>query len=86
MTYANSQSYDVAGLEFKTRDLDSSVLFFFSSNFLFYIEIEPIANVLIFSGEQWRKPAIHIHVSILSQPLFHPGCLMTMGRVPCALQ
>ena len=29
MTCANSQSYDVAGLEFKTRDLDSSVLFFF---------------------------------------------------------
>jgi len=36
-------------------------------NFLFYIGVELINNVVIVSGEQWRDSAIHTHVSILPQ-------------------
>ena len=41
-----------------------SILFF---NFLFYIGVYPINNVVIVSGGQQMNSAIHIHVSILSQ-------------------
>ena len=39
-------------------------------NFLFRIRVYPVNNVVVVSGEQWRDSAIHIHVSILPQPLF----------------
>ena len=39
--------------------------FFFFFNFLFYIGIQPINNIVIVSGEHQRDSAICIHVSIL---------------------
>ena len=40
---------------------------------------------MIISGEQQRDSAIHTHVSILLQtPPTHPGCHITLSRVPCA--
>ena len=47
---------------------------------------QPINNVVIVSGEQRRDSAIHIHVSILPQAPSHPGCHVTLCRVPCAVQ
>ena len=38
-------------------------------NFLFYIEVQLIHNVVIASGGQQRDSAIYIHVSILPQKL-----------------
>ena len=43
-------------------------------------------HVVIFSGEQQRDTAIHIHVSLLSQDPSHPGGHITLSRVPCAIQ
>ena len=43
--------------------------FFLILSFLFYIEVYPINNVMIVSGEQWRDSAMHIYVSILPQTL-----------------
>ena len=40
---------------------------------------------LIFSGEQRRDSAIHIHVSILPQTLPPPVYHITVSRVPCAV-
>ena len=37
------------------------------------------------SGEQLRSSAIHICVSILQSPS-HPGCHMTLSRLPCAAE
>ena len=37
----------------------------FLKNFLFYIGVEPINNVVVVSGGQWRNSATHIHVFIL---------------------
>ena len=42
-----------------------SLLFLVFLNFLFYIRVQPINNVVTVSGEQQRDSAIHIHVSIL---------------------
>ena len=42
-------------------------------------------SVLIVSGEQRRDSAIHIHVCILPQTPSHPGCHITLSRVPCAI-
>ena len=41
-------------------------------------------SVVIVSGEQQRDSAIHIHVSILPQTPSHPGCHITLSKVPCA--
>ena len=47
-----------------------TLLYFFFFNFLFYIGVQPINNVVIVSGEHQRDSAICIHVSILpSTPL-----------------
>ena len=43
-------------------------------------------TMLIVSGEQWRDSAIHTHVSIPPQITSHPGCHITLSRVPCAEQ
>ena len=45
----------------------ANFLVFLKRNFLFYIEVQPINNITIVSGEQQRDSAIYIHVSILSQ-------------------
>ena len=36
-------------------------------NFLFYIGVYPLSNVVIVSGGEQRDAAIHVHVSILPQ-------------------
>ena len=41
-------------------------------NYLFYIGVEPINNVVIVLGGQQRDSAIHIHVSILPKAPFPP--------------
>ena len=38
-------------------------------NFLLCIDVSPVNNVVVVSGEQLRDSATHIHVSILPQPL-----------------
>ena len=59
----------------------------FSLNFLFYVGVQPINNVVMASGGQPRDSAKHIHVSpFLPKLHFHPGCHVTLGRVPCAVQ
>ena len=45
-------------------------LLFFHFNFLFYIGIYLINNIVIVSSEQQRDAAIHIHVSISLQVPF----------------
>ena len=47
------------------------------------IEVQPINNAVIASGEQWRDSAVHIHVSIFPQTPSHP-----LGNFsqPCASQ
>ena len=44
--------------------------FFFFFNFLSYIGVQSINNIVIVSGGQQRDSAIHIHVSILPQTPF----------------
>ena len=61
-------------------------LFLFLKNFLFCIGIESINNAVVVSSKQQRDLIIHIHVSILPELLSHPGCHITLSRVPCALQ
>ena len=50
----------------------TNVVFFL--NFLFCIGLLPMNNAVIFSDEQRRDSAIHIHVSILPRPFSHLGC------------
>ena len=42
-------------------------LLYFLLNFLFYIGVQPINNVVTVSGAQRRDSAVHIYVSILLQ-------------------
>ena len=44
-------------------------------NFLFYIRLELINNVVLVSGMQQRDSAIHIHVAILFQILSPTMCI-----------
>ena len=44
--------------------------FFLFFNFLFYIGVELINNVVLVSGVQQSDSVIHVHVSILFQILF----------------
>ena len=41
-------------------------------------------KVVMVSGGQQRDSAIHMHVSLLLQLLSHPGCHITLSRVPYA--
>ena len=61
------------------------LLFFNVLNKTLFIEVKPINNVVIVSGGQQRDSAIHIHVSILPRLFSHPGCHITLSRVPCAI-
>ena len=54
-------------------------------NFLFCIGVQLINNAVIISGGEQKDSAIYIHVSILSQAPPHPGCHITLRRVPCAI-
>ena len=47
-----------------------SSVFFFFFNFLFYIRVKLINNVVLVSGVQQSDSVIHIHVSLLFQILF----------------
>ena len=49
-------------------DINHSKIFFL--NFLFYIGVQLINNVVLVSGVQQSDSVIHIHVSILFQILF----------------
>ena len=55
-------------------------------NFLFYIQVELINNVVIVSGGQQRDSATHVHVAILPQTPLNPGYHIALNRVPCAMQ
>ena len=50
--------------------LKYGVVSFFFFNFLFYIGVQLINNVVLVSGVQQSDSVIHIHVSILFQILF----------------
>ena len=41
-------------------------------------------SVVIVSDVQGRDSAIHMHVFVLSELLSHPGCHITLSRVPCS--
>ena len=64
----NSNALNIYSLLYQAGD--PFVLLFFFFNFLFYIGIQPINNIVIVSGEHQRDSAICIHVSIL--PLTPP--------------
>ena len=64
---------------------NSFIVFVFLLNFLFCIGVQPVNNVVMVSGEQRRDSAIHTHVCILPQLPSHPGCHVTLSRVPCWL-
>ena len=49
-------------------------------NFLFYIQVELINNVVIVSGGQQRDSATRMHVSILPQTLLPPTLLHDIER------
>ena len=49
-------------------------------NFLFCIGVQLINNAVIISGGEQKDSAI------LSQAPPHPGCHITLRRVPCAIQ
>ena len=61
-------------------------LHFFFFHFQFCIGVFLTNNAVIVSGGQPRDPAIHTYVSILPKLLSHPGCCITLSRVPCAIQ
>ena len=63
---------------------DPFILFFFS--FLFCIVVQLMDNVVVVSGEQRRDSAIHIHVSFSPKVPSHPGCHITLSRVPYAIE
>ena len=44
------------------------------------------SNIVIVSDEQQRDSAICIHVPFSSKLPSHPGCHITLSRVPCAIQ
>ena len=41
-------------------------------NFVYYIGVEPINNIVLISSEQRRNPVTHVHVPILPS---RPGCM-----------
>ena len=51
-------------------DMDRSIHLFIFFNFLFYIEVYFINNIVIDVGVQQSDSVIHIHVSILFQIIF----------------
>ena len=51
------------------------IFYFYFLNFLFYIGVQPVNNVMIVSGGEQRDPAIRIHVCILPQTLHFEGYL-----------
>ena len=63
-----------------------SEVFFFFFYFLVCIWLLLINNIAIVWGEQQGDSATHRHVSILLQAPWHPGCHITLSRVPCAVQ
>ena len=64
--------------------LQGLTLFLCILNFLFCVGVELINSVVMVSGEQRMDSAIHIHIH--SPSLSHPGCHVTLSRVPCAIQ
>ena len=44
-----------------------------------------INDVVAVSGRQGRDSAIHMHVSFSPKLPSHPGCRITLSRVPCAV-
>ena len=68
----------------------SQIFLMFLINFFFYFLfcfwVQSI-NIAIVSGEWQRNSAIHTLVSIPPPKLpSHPGCHLTLSRVPCAAQ
>ena len=47
--------------------IDNWAKWVFYLNFVFYIGVSPMNNIVIVSGKQQRDSAIHMHVSILPQ-------------------
>ena len=65
--------------------------FYFVLKILFCIGIQLVNNVVIVSGGQQGNSAIHIQVYLSTYPLSprlpsHPGCHITLSRVPCAIR
>ena len=58
----------------------------FPLNFLFNIEVQQINNVVIVSSGQQRDPAIVCMYPFSLKLPSHPGCHITLRRVPCAIQ
>ena len=61
------------------------MFFLLKKNFLFCIGVQLINNVIV-SGEQQGDSAKHVLVSILPQTPSHPGCHITLSRVPSAMR
>ena len=60
-------------------------LFYIVFNFLSYIGVQPIKNVLIVSGEQQSDSVICTYMYLFFPKLpFHPSCHITFSRVSCA--
>ena len=63
-----------------TGFIRSSIKIF--QNFLFYIGIELVSDVVMVSGEQQRDSVTYVHGSILAQHPSYLGCHITLSRVP----
>ena len=78
--------WDVKIITWKNVDFSTMMekkKFFLTFNFV--LGVWPTNNVVIVSGEQQRDSATHIHVSILPKLPSHPGCHITLSRVPCEI-
>ena len=67
-----------------TGFIRSSIKIF--KNFLFYIGVELVSDVVMVSVEQQRDSATYVHASILAQHPSYLGCHITLSRVPWAIQ
>ena len=55
-------------------------------NFLFYIGIWPISSVVIVSGAQKGTQPYTCMYPLSPKLSSHPGCHITLSRVPCAIE
>ena len=79
-------------VDFYNLNLHSNVVTLELSFFFFFF----LLFILYWSNASWqqcdsfrwtkRDSAIHIHACFLPQSPAHPGCHMTLNRVPCAVQ